>query len=76
MADAMDAAQDFNLAHVEDALRRHAQRQRTTGLTCCEVSDCREPIRPERTALGARLCDECQDEDDRRRAAYGGRGRW
>ena len=76
MGDAMDRAQDFNLLHVEDALRRHAQRPRAAGLTACEVADCREPIRAERTALGARLCDDCQDEEDRRRAAYARSGGW
>ena len=73
MTDAMDRCQQFNDDAVADALKRHASRPQPRGLTHCEVADCREPIRPERTALGARLCDECQEEDDKRSAHF---ARW
>ncbi len=60
MPDAMDRCQQFNADQIEDALRRHADRPQRAGLTRCEMADCREPIAPERTALGARLCMDCQ----------------
>lgn len=73
MTDAMDALQDYNDQRIDDALKRHAARPRPQGLTHCEVADCREAIRPERTALGARLCEECQEEEDKRNAHF---ARW
>ena len=74
MSDAMDGCQAFNDDHVADALKRHAERPRPIGLTSCEVADCREPIAPERTRLGARLCEECQQDEDLR-ARHFARGR-
>ena len=74
MADAMDRCQDFNDDHVADALKRHAARPRPAGLAYCEVLDCREPIAAERTRLGARLCEECQQDEDLRARQYA-RGR-
>lgn len=68
MPDAMDRLQQFNDDQAEDALRRHADRARPAGRTHCAVADCREPIVPERTALGAQLCMECQHEEDARNA--------
>lgn len=65
MSDAMDRLQQFNDDHVADALKRHAARPRVVGLTHCEVADCREPIAAERTRLGARLCLECQRDEER-----------
>ena len=66
MPDAMDAVQADVDARVEDALRRHRAgvAVRAPGLTHCEVLDCREPIDPARTRLGARRCDDCQREAD------------
>jgi hypothetical protein len=72
MPDAMDQCQQFNDDQTEDALRRHADRARPVGLSHCERSDCREPIKPERTALGARLCMECQHEEEAREAHFRG----
>ena len=68
MPDAMDHCQQHNIDQVDDALRRHADRPQRVGLTRCEVADCREPIHPQRTALGARLCIECQQEAEARDA--------
>lgn len=71
MPDEMDRVQ----AHVETltrtALQQHAQRAATRpGLTTCERQDCDEPIEPARTARGARLCLECQEEQDKRAAHF------
>lgn len=66
MPDAMDQVQDFNDAHVADSLKRHASRPREIGRTQCERLDCREPIAAVRTVLGAQLCEECQEEEDKR----------
>ncbi|MGH8075588.1 MAG: hypothetical protein ACREO4_16180 [Lysobacter sp.] len=67
MPDAMDRVQQHAADLNDDALRRHRQQQaQRAGLSECERLDCREPIRPERTARGARLCDECQEEQDKR----------
>jgi RNA polymerase-binding transcription factor DksA len=78
MPDAMDAVQADVDARVEDALRRHRAtvRERQEGLTHCEVLDCREPIEEARRLLGARLCSDCQREEDIRAAQFApGRGR-
>lgn len=76
MPDAMDHLQAANDDHVADALKRHASqaRERKPGLTHCETVDCREPIEPARTRLGARLCEDCQREEDIRAHQYA-RGR-
>lgn len=70
MPDAMDRVQQ----HVEDlagdALAAHAQRPRTQGRATCETADCGEPIARARQALGARLCLECQQEDEARAAHF------
>lgn len=60
MPDLMDAVQLHALQHAEDALQHHANRPVQVGRTHCENLDCGEPIHPARTALGARLCLECQ----------------
>lgn len=70
MPDAMDRLQQFNDDQAEDALKRHADRARPEGLTHCEVADCREPIAPARTALGARLCMECQKAEEAQAAHF------
>lgn len=72
MSDAMDRCQQFNEDHVGDALKRHAQARsdRADGLTECEMLDCGEPIAPQRTRLGARLCEECQADADLRASRY------
>ena len=77
MPDAMDRLQQFNDDAVSDALQRHADRPRAPGLTACENLDCREPIPPARTELGARLCIDCQRAEEAASAHLGGwrRGR-
>ena len=64
MPDAMDLVQQHADDLTSDALTAHAQRPRTVGLTHCEFADCGEPIAPQRTALGARLCLECQQGEE------------
>ena len=76
MPDAMDQVQQHVEDLASDALAAHAQRERRQGLTQCEVADCREPIAPARTALGARLCLECQQEAEARAAHFKTWGRW
>jgi RNA polymerase-binding transcription factor DksA len=60
MPDLMDRVQQHAEDMTSDALAAHAQRPRAPGLTHCEHADCAEPIAPQRTALGARLCLDCQ----------------
>lgn len=72
MPDAMDRCQQFNDDATADALARHADRSRTIGLSHCEVADCGEPIARERTALGARLCLECQKAEEAQAAHFRG----
>lgn len=70
MPDAMDRLQEFNDHHVADALKRHqASTPRRPGRTTCERLDCGEPIHAARTAQGAQLCAEC-DEEVRKRDAH------
>lgn len=71
MADFMDAAQALNELHTEQSLLRHRNRPAPRpGFTRCEITACREPIEPERTRLGARLCLDCAEEDRLRAAQY------
>lgn len=70
MPDAMDRCQQYNIDAVDDAQRRRASASPAAGLAACERLDCGEPINPERTALGARLCMECQGEADARDAHF------
>ena len=74
MPDAMDAVQADVDARVEDALRRlrASVRPQAPGLSHCETLDCREPIAEHRTRLGARLCEDCQREEDIRSRQYRG----
>lgn len=60
MPDAMDAIQREAERIVDVGLQRHANRSRAEGRSTCAHADCGEPIAPERTALGARLCIDCQ----------------
>lgn len=70
MPDAMDAVQQHAQQLAEDALQRHASRPVRTGRTSCENADCGEPIHPARTALGARLCLECQAGEEAQAAHF------
>lgn len=74
MADAADFARDYAERLNQEALARHANRPRPVGFTHCEYADCREPIAPERTALGARLCVDCEEDERLRRAQFAGQG--
>lgn len=67
--------QQFTEDANNDALQRHAARQRPAGRTHCAMLDCRAAILPQRTALGAQLCLECQREADAIEAKQRGRGR-
>lgn len=70
MADAMGLCQQYNDDAVADALRNRAATPRAAGLAACERLDCGEPIHPHRTALGARLCMECQQVDELEASRY------
>lgn len=67
MPDAMDAIQERALRE-QDEIVAHRPQQVSAGRTHCIRVDCREPIAPQRTALGARLCMDCQQEQDARDA--------
>ena len=69
MSDWVDAAQDLQQRETDAVLARHQQRHVRARLTHCERHDCGEPVMPERTRLGARLCVDCEEED-RKRAAH------
>jgi hypothetical protein len=70
MPDAMDRVQQHAEDLASDALAAHARRPRPVGLTSCENLDCREPIAAARTAMGARLCLDCQREEEGRAAHF------
>lgn len=75
MADFIDQAQQLNELHTQQSLQRHHNRAAPQqGFTRCEITACREPIEPERTRLGARLCVDCAEEDRLRRAQFAGGG--
>ena len=64
MPDAMDRVQQYAQDLTTDALAEHARRPVAAGRTHCGNLDCREPIAPERTALGAQLCMDCQRAEE------------
>lgn len=68
MPDFMDAVQDRVLAETEAAIA--AQTQPAEGRTECATAECGEPISPERTALGARLCLDCQRGEEARQVHF------
>ena len=62
MPDMVDAIQQRALDEAASLVEAHARRPKPAGLTVCE---CGQGITPARTALGARLCLECQQEQER-----------
>ena len=58
MPDAMDAIQERVLLDTEAAVAARAAQ--AEGRTHCAYAGCGEPITPERTALGAQFCLDCQ----------------
>ena len=70
MPDAMDRLQQEALDHASDAVAAHADRPRSLGLSHCEREECGEAIAANRTAMGARLCIECQKEVEARAAHF------
>jgi RNA polymerase-binding transcription factor DksA len=65
MPDSMDAEQERLLQQQEDALARFERaRGRQTGLPECV--HCAEAISALRQGMGARLCVECQTDQERR----------
>lgn len=57
-----------------DRVQQHAQRPRMVGLAFCADEACGEPVSPERQAMGAQLCLECQSTAEARAAHFGKRG--
>ncbi|TAA42171.1 DksA/TraR family C4-type zinc finger protein [Pseudoxanthomonas winnipegensis] len=74
MGDLMDRVQAQTEAQLANALEHLARRVTRPGLTHCEDADCREPIAPARTAMGARLCIDCALADEHRVQQNRGRG--
>jgi RNA polymerase-binding transcription factor DksA len=66
MPDVMDTIQERQLREEAEIVANRPKP--VVGLTRCSRADCGEPIAPQRTALGARLCMECQQEQDARDA--------
>lgn len=64
MPDHMDAVQQHAADLASDALSAHARRPRPAGLTHCEQLDCGAAIEPQRTAMGAQRCIDCQREHE------------
>ena len=74
MPDPMDLVQE-RVQRETDALVASAARATSPGATACVGADCGEPIAPERTALGARLCLDCQRGAEARNAHFARWGR-
>ena len=70
MPDAMDRVQQHAHDMVADALQAHASRPQAIGRAHCENADCGDGIDPRRTAMGARLCLDCQREEEARAAHF------
>lgn len=71
MPDAMDRVQQHAQDLTADALDAPARRPRPLGLAFCEDEACGEPVSPERQALGARLCLDCQHATEARATKFG-----
>ena len=71
MPDAMDRVQQHAQDLTADSLDAHARRPRPVGLAFCEDEACGEPVSPERQALGARLCLECQSTAEAKASHFG-----
>lgn len=63
MADDIDRSQELEERHREAAL---ARAQRPSGIATTECAECGEPHHPARIAIGARLCVECQTDEEKR----------
>lgn len=72
MPDPMDLVQERVQREADDivAARAHAACE---GASRCNADGCEEPIAPERTALGARLCLDCQRGEEARAVHF---ARW
>ena len=68
MPDLMDAVQERVLQETEAAIA--ARTGLVEGRTLCAVAECGAAISPERTALGAQLCLECQRGEEAREAHF------
>lgn len=68
MPDFMDAVQDRVLAETEALLQERPAA--AAGRSHCADEDCGETISPERTALGAQLCLDCQRAAEAREAHF------
>ena len=64
MPDAMDRVQQFADDHVDDSLKRHANRPRPAGRATCANLECADDIAPQRQALGAQVCLACQRAEE------------
>lgn len=65
MTDWIDRAQELQLRAIEDALAARTAAPAAGRETCANL-DCGEPISPQRQALGARLCLDCQRAEEHR----------
>lgn len=73
MGDLMDQVQAQIEAQLANALEHRARAPVRAGLSHCEDVECREPIAPLRTAIGARLCIDCAREEEHRAQQHRGR---
>lgn len=69
MPDHMDAIQD-RVQRETDAIIANHTAPAAAGRTTCARAECGEPIAPQRTAIGARLCIDCQHEEEARQAHF------
>lgn len=73
MPDEMDVIQERVQRDIDALVARRVPAG--NGRRQCARAECKEPIRAERTALGAQFCLECQREIDANAASLGGRRR-
>ncbi|MGE3907931.1 MAG: TraR/DksA family transcriptional regulator [Chloroflexota bacterium] len=71
MSDDIDLAQQHEEMHRAHAIAAALERPRRAGRPLC--LECEEPISPDRQAIGADLCPECQGFADQRHFMTTGR---
>lgn len=76
MPDAMDRVQQHTQDLVDDAMRAREVKPKLPGRDTCANLDCELDISPQRKAMGAQLCIDCQ-RDEELAAKHGPvRGAW
>ncbi len=76
MPDAMDRVQQHAQDMVDDAMRARDGKSQLPGRDTCASLDCELDISPQRKAIGAQLCIDCQRDEEAAAKRGPVRGAW